>query len=827
MSSNVSVSQAISQGMQLHQAGQLAQAEQLYRQALSVEPDNAHALHLLGTLALQIGQYESAVELIHRAIQIDRSQGAYYANLGEAYRQLEKAPEAIDCYRTAVKLQPNLVHAHVMIGWLLYAQGNLDEAAQSLRDALRLQPEDMTARTRLGQVLQDQQKWTEAETCFRRVLRSESNSPEIHFRLGCALQSQGKSDDAAAAYRSAIAIDPQYSDAHTNLGALLQQAQDHDRAAEHFRAALHSAPDRASAHANLGTIHQAYDQFAEAEACYRMALQRDPQYAPAHRALGSVLLQQGKMDEAVAALDEAIRIEPNSIQNHLHRASALQAIRKFHLARAALEEVLRLDPRNVDAHSNLGVICNELGQRDDAIAHCRRALEIDPQAALPYNTIAVAQMALGRMDDAIASARRSSDLSPAASPHHSNKLYMLNYHPGLVQAEVFAEHRRWAETYADPLTAQAAPHGNDRSPNRRLRIGYVSAHFQQHAVNFFTEPILASHDHQQFEVFCYAHVELPDETTAHLQECVDHWRDIAFLSDEQVSDLVRRDRIDILVDLTGHIGGNRLLLFARKPAPVQVTYIGYQNTTGMQAMDYRLTDAWADPPRTTDAFYTEKLVRQPRAFFCYQPSSDAPPVTALPALKNGYVTFGSFNAFPKITPQVLATWADLLAAVPDSRLVILGNVTPSLIEYLHSTFEQRGVVPRRLTLADRRPRNEYLQLINSVDVALDPFPFNGHTTTCDALWQGVPVVTLAGHNYASRFGSSAHVNLELQGLIAESPEQYVTIAANLARDLDQLQTLRANLRSRMEASPLLDFVGFTRNLEAEYRRMWQQWCASR
>ncbi|MEX2112345.1 MAG: tetratricopeptide repeat protein [Pirellulales bacterium] len=820
------IDQAIAQGMKHHQAGQFADAEKLYRHALAIEPDNAHALHLLGTLALQVGQCETAVELIRQAIRADRSQAAFHANLGEAYRQLKQAPEAIESYRAALKLQPDLVHAHAMIGALEYEQGHLAEAATSLREALRLRPEEATARTRLGHVLHDQQQLPEAELCYRRVLRSEPDLPDVQFSLGCVLQAQGKLDEAVACYQAAIALDPRHADAHTNQGVLLQDQQSHDRAAEHFRAALEAAPQRASAHTNLGTNHQACDRFAEAESCYRAALAIDPNYGPAHCALGSLLLSQGQFDAALASLELATRLEPNSVQNHAQRAAALQAQRKFEQASAALQEVLRLDPTNVEAHANLGVICNERGQRDQAIAHCRRAIEIDPAAALPHNTIAVALMALGQMDEAIGYARRASALSPAASPHHSNLLYMLNYHPGFMPAEVFEEHRRWASTYADPLTAQAAPHANDRSPERRLRIGYVSAHFMEHAVNFFTEPILASHDHEQFEVFCYAHVEQADETTARLRRFADRWRDIAFLGDERASKLVRRDGIDILVDLTGHIGGNRLRLFAHKPAPVQVTYIGYQNTTGMRAIDYRMTDAWADPPGTTDANYTEKLVRLPRSFFCYQPSGDAPAVAPLPALANGHVTFGSFNAFPKITPQVLATWAELLAKMPDSRLVILGNVTPSLVEYLHHTFEQRGVAPRRLTLADRRPRKEYLQLMQTVDIALDPFPFNGHTTTCDALWQGVPVVTLAGATYASRFGSSAHVNLGLRELIADSPQQYVAIATELANDLDRLRLLRASLRERMASSPLLDFAGFTRHLEAAYRTMWRDWCAS-
>jgi predicted O-linked N-acetylglucosamine transferase (SPINDLY family) len=577
---------------------------------------------------------------------------------------------------------------------------------------------------------------------------------------------------------------------------------------------------------NLGANHHALEQFVEAERYYREAVRLDPQCATARNALGSSLLSQGRNEEALAEFRAAMRLDPEDALNHIHASAALQQEGKMDAALASLDEALRLDPNNADAYNNIAMIRNEQGRRDEAEAAARRAIELRPDLTQAHNNLGVAVMALGRMEEAIASTREAARLDPTRSLHHSNLIYMLNYVSKYDAATVFAEHLEWGRRHADPLTAVAAPHALDRSPHRRLKVGYVSGHFMDHAVNFFTEPILASHDHANFEVFCYAHVPRPDDVTARLRPYADHWRDIAYLPDPQAADLIRQDQIDILVDLTGHIGGTRLLIFARKPAPIQVTYIGYQNTTGMRAMDYRLTDAWADPPGTTDAYYTEKLVRLPRAFFCYLPSANAPPVAPLPARSQGHITFGSFNAFPKVTPQVLATWAELLGRVPDSRLVIVADATPSLVEYLNRTWTEHELDPQRVTLADRRPRLDYLRLIDRVDIALDPFPFNGHTTTCDALWQGVPVVTLAGDQYVSRFGSSAHVNLGLEDLIARSPQQYVDVAARLAGDLPRLERLRGSLRDRMAASPLLDFVGFTRNLEAAYRHMWIDWCAA-
>jgi predicted O-linked N-acetylglucosamine transferase (SPINDLY family) len=430
------------------------------------------------------------------------------------------------------------------------------------------------------------------------------------------------------------------------------------------------------------------------------------------------------------------------------------------------------------------------------------------------------------LDEAVAHHRRAIELAPGESKFHSALVYLLNFHPDYDAPAVAAEHRTWAARHADPLTAQFAPHANDRTIDRRLRIGYVSPYFASHAVNVFTEPILTSHDRTEIEVFCYSDVHEGDEATHRLRDSVEHWRETSSLDDQQLSEAVRDDGIDILVDLTGHIGDNRLMVFARKPAPIQVTYIGYQNTTGMVAMDYRLTDVYCDPPGLTEALHTEQLVRLPRTFFCYLPSPDAPEVDSLPALRLSQVTFGAFNNFTKVTPQVLETWAQILGRVPQARLVLLADEGPTLHRHISEIFESQHVGPERFEVVERLPRAEYLARIGRVDIALDPFPFNGHTTTCDCLWQGVPVVTLSGQTYASRFGGSGLMALGLEELIARSVEQYVAIAAGLATDLNRLAELRRTLRERMAASPLLDHRSFTRNLEIEYRRMWATWCNS-
>ncbi len=822
----LSIDETLALGTRHHQAGQFAEAERIYRQILQADPRHPHALNQLGMLALQARQFDSAVQWITQAIRYDRSKASFHANLGEAYRHLKKTSEAIECYRTALRIQGDLASVHMNLGILQYAQGQLSEATASLRTAVKLSPEDAHARTLLGRALHDQKKFSEAEICFRRVLRSSNANPEAHFDLGSVLGSQGKLSEAAACYRAALALQGDYAEAHNNLGTILKDQGSVALAVAHYEAALKAKPDYAPTLANLGAIYVDENALDKAHAAYTAALRADPTLLAARNSLGTVLQRQGKLQEAGDCFQEVIRRDPQFVPAHLNLGNYFKSQGKLASAVACFQDAIRCDPNCFEAYNNIGAALSEQGRRDEAIAYCCRAIELKPDFGIAYSNVGVALQALGRQDEAIKYHRQAVERLPQGAAQHSNLLYALNYHPAYDARTLFAEHRAWGQRHADPLTAQSLPHTNDRTPGRRLRIGYVSPHFMAHAVNFFSEPILASHDHDQFEIFCYSDVDQDDPVTHRLRGYPDHWRETFGLTDQVVSELIRRDQIDILVDLTGHIGGNRMLVFARKPAPVQVTYIGYQNTTGMSAMDYRLTDEYADPLGTTDAFYTEQLVRLPRTFFCYFPASDAPLVAAPPCVDQGYITFGSFNNVAKITPDVLATWARVLSAVPQSRLILLGDMTDSLKRYLADSFAAGSIDPIRLELANRMPRHEYLELIGRVDIALDPFPFNGHTTTCDCLWHGVPVVTLSGETYVSRFGGSGLATLGLADLIARTTDEYVQIAARLAADVRRLEQLRGGLRARMSGSPLLDFQTFTRNLETEYRRMWTRWCAS-
>ena len=679
----------------------------------------------------------------------------------------------------------------------LHTAGKLREAEAMYRQILEADPRHADALHLLGLVAHQSGQHGAAQECISRAISLRGDRPAFHSNLGEVYRALGKLPEAHECYRQALRLNPNFPEAHNNLGNVLQK---------------------------LG-------RSAEAIQAYEQAIQLRPQFAEAHNNLGALLvnlanllMSQGELDQALAFCQRAVAVQPLFALAHFNLGNIYHLQKKSQQAVAAYREALRLEPHHPEAYNNLSAVFNELNRPDSALEICRQGLEIAPCFGPMYANRAIALHSQGRGDEAIHACRQAVALRPDDAAEYSNLLYSLNFHSAYDSPTIFAEHLEWAWRFAEPLTALAAPHANDPTRDRRLRIGYLSPYFRQHAVNYFTEPMIVAHDHELFEIFCYADAQGGDATTDRLKQAADHWREVTYLSDEQIAQQVRADGIDILVDLTGHIGKNRLLVFARKPAPVQVTYIGYQNTTGMTAIDYRLTDALADPPGLTDANYTEKLVRLPRAFFCYRPSEDSPSMTPLPALENGYVTFGSFNKFAKVTPQTIAAWLKILVRVPDSRLLVLAYRGGTLEQRLHRLAAEQGIDPTRIELCEQRPHGEYMRLIQQADIALDPFPFNGHTTTCDSIWVGVPVVALQGDSYVSRFGGSVLANVGLEHLIATSVEGYIETAVKLAQDLKQLAQLRADLRPRMAESALLDFTGFTRHLEHAYRQMWINWC---
>jgi predicted O-linked N-acetylglucosamine transferase (SPINDLY family) len=644
------------------------------------------------------------------------------------------------------------------------------------------------------------------------------------FALALQHHQAGRLHEAERLYRMILAERPEHVDAMQNLGLIAQQAGRKDVAVDLIRRAVALSPNNAEAHSNLGNALKDNGQLDEAIAACRRAIALRPNLPEAHANLGAALAAKGRFDEAIAVCRRAIALRPNMPEAYTNLGVGLAGKGQFDEAIAALRQAIVLMPGLPEARGNLGNALRDKGQLDEAVAAYHHVLSLKPNYAEAHNNLGIALTDLGRIDEAIASYRRALQLKSDYVEAHSNLLLAMLYLSEEEAASTLAEHRAWSAARARPLESKIKNHGNDRSPERRLRIGYVSADFHQHPVRHFLQPLLEHHDRANFEIYCYCNSRRADNVTAHFKHSCNVWRDIVDLPDEEVAAQVRSDAIDVLVDLSGHTGGNRLCVFARRPAPVQTTYLGYANTTGMTAIDYRLTDALADPPGMTDALNVEKLWRLPGCAWCYHPSEDAPEIQPR---GNGPITFGCFNAYAKINARMVDLWAQLLKRAPGSRLLLksTGAGQASSRRRLTDQFAQCGISSDRIEMRGQIAGSRaHLELYGQVDVALDTYPYHGTTTTCESLWMGVPVVSLSGRTHISRVGVSLLTYAGLPELIAQTPEEYVRLAAALAGDLPRLAELRRTLRPRMQASALLDAPRFALDVEAAYRQMWRAWC---
>ena len=723
--SSVTIDELLERGIERHRAGDLTEAEEIYRQILSTQPNHAGALHALGVLTCQAGQLQEALALINRLIQIKPHSAEAYNNLGVALKGLKRFDEAIRAFTEALKLKPDYAEAHDNLGAALFEKGELDQAIASFNRAIQLTPG------------------------FAKAV----------YNLGISFEKQGRLDEAVIALCKAVGLTPDYADAHNSLGNVLRAKGKLNDAALAYSNAIRFKPGSAEAYSNLGIVFEEQGRFEDAAAMYSEAIKLKPDFAEAHNNLGNALDKVGKLEESLAAYAVAVKLNPD-----------------FALAQ-----------------NNLGCAFNTRGHVEESLACYRRAIAADP----------------GMMSA------------------HSNYLYAMHFHPDWTADAIYEEHRGWDLKHAAPLKKFQLPHINDRAPDRKLRIGYISPDFKEHPVGRFFLPLMLAHDPRQFEITCYSAVLMPDNLTWQLRDRAARWREITRMPDAQVASLIRADQIDILIDLAGHTAGNRLAVFAYKPAPVQVTWLGYPDTTGLSCIDYRLTDIHADPPGITERFHSEQLIRLPETFLCFRPDDQTIGIAPTPALERGQITFGSFNILPKINGALVELWSQILQQTPGSRMLIKSRylADASAQRHLSDLFSAFGIQADRLEF--RRAISSYsdhLRQYDHVDIALDTYPYHGTTTTCEALWMGVPVVTRVGDRHQCRVGSSLLNNVGLPQLAAHSHQEYVRIAVGLANDLPRLSVLRQGLRDQMRQSPLMDAARFSRNVEKAYRQMWRQWC---
>lgn len=790
--------------------------------------NSAAGFAALASAALQGGNREMAVEYAQRAVRADRGRDQHFHLLGRALRAAGRPVEAADAYRKAIRLRPRAAEHYVGLGIALRAAKRADEALAAYRRAADLAPGMAEAHHNIGNLLLARGEVDQAEACYRLAIQLNPQLVEARYELGNIAAARG--DDAAARtnYEAAVDQRPDYEAAWRALGELRQRVGDAAAALEALAAAALAEPGRAETHFRIARLMQQRGDRDGAIDALRRGLALAPDQPEALTNLGNLLRTAAHHAEARACLERAVSLRPDLPDAWFTLGVVLHDLVEWGAAAECYGKAIDLRPDMAVAHVNLGILHQRNGRIEAGLASTRRALELDPAQYKACNNMGSLYLGRADIEAAMLWQRRALEIMPDYYEAQGNLCMTSNYADGLGPAEVLAIHRAYGRSPA--IAVLPAPtFRNEPDPARRLRIGFVSPDLRRHSVAYFLEALLEHRDREAVECFAYHNHAGGDEVTERLRGHCDAFLPCFGLDDDALARRIQDDGIDILLDLAGHTDGGRLPVFARRPAPVQATWMGYVATTGLDAIGYRITDARVDPPGYEE-FAVEKPLRLPDTYLCYRPDPAAPAVGPLPAGADGAITFGSFNNLAKISPATVALWAKVLHAVPASRLRLKTRnlADPELRRMMTERFAAHGIGHERLDLLDWEPGVEgHLGAYSRIDIGLDTGPFNGVTTTCEALWMGVPVVSRVGVTQIARQGLSLLSAIGLGQLAQDSDEGFVQACVALAADRVALAAMRAGLRPRMRASPLLDGAGFARQMEAAWRAMWRDWCASR
>lgn len=741
--------------------------------------------------------------------------------LGAIYGSSGKLKESLQAKKQSVHLSFHDPEAHCNLGSAFKALGHLTEAERSYRDAIRLKPDYAQAHSNLGLTLNDLGRLSEAERSYREAIRIKPELTEAHFNLGVTLSDLGRLSEAEASYREAIRTKPDYAKAHYILGLTLANLERLSESETSYREALRLKPDYAEAHSDLGVTLNKLGRFIEAEASYREAIHLKPDYAEAHSNLGVTLNDLGRLSEAEASYREALRLKPDFAQAQSNLGVTLNNLGRSIEAEKCYREALRHKPDYAEAHNNLGLTFNDLGRLIEAEMSYREAIRLNPNYAHAYSNLGITLNELGRLIEAEASYREAIRLKPDYAKAHSNLLLSQNYMESLAREATVIE----AKDYGVMVSSKATPkfscwHIDSRES--RLRVGFVSGDFKNHPVGYFIEGLLKYLDQKNFEIYAFTTTPKEDELTRRIKLHVNHLISVYEKNDQDAAKLIHQHGIHILIDLSGHTALNRLPIFSYKPAPVQISWLGYFATTGLPEMDYILGDPIVTPERDAN-YFSESIWQMPETYLCFTPPIEDISVGQLPALINRYITFGCFNNLTKMSTAVIALWSRVLHSLPTAKLFLKTKQLsePIRVNEVIEKFASFNIPVERLILEGPSTREALLTAYNKVDIALDPFPYPGGTTTAEALWMGVPVLTLKGNRFLSRVGETIAHNAESSEWIAADHDDYLEKAVAYATDLEKLSKLRQNLRAKVLQSPLFDSERFAKNFENALIQMWE------
>jgi predicted O-linked N-acetylglucosamine transferase (SPINDLY family) len=839
--------------------GRLGEARQGYAKAVSLKPDYGAAHCNLGNVLWRLGQREEALGAYRQALAAAPDMIEAELAVAMLLQDLGRLQESSVSYARVIQNRPHFARAHRGQGMALAGLGRFGPAADSFRTALSLEPGNAETLASLGHCYAQLGRMADAEDSFRHALAVQPDAT-AHYNLAVILQRSGKAEEAIESYRSALVLDAAFVDAIVNLGALLDLQGNTKEAIDHHQRALSLAPGNPVVHYGLGNALMKAARRDEALASYQRALELDPDFPEALLGIGNVLRDRGDLEEAASRYRQSARARADFAEAHFNLANTLRDLGRLEEAKASYGDAIRARPGYAAAHHNLGNVLKDMRAYEDACASYLRAVELSPTLAGAWTGLGTAQAclarfdlaveshrcaigtdpvlpeahanladayyALGLLDESIASYRKALELNPALAQSYTGLFFSLCHHEGTTSRELFNEHRRFGLQF-ETEAGDMREHVNARDPARVLRIGFVSADLRDHAVATFLEPVLPHlAGNRALSLHAYYNYAVDDAVTARLRRHFAQWSRVRALSDDALCDRIRADGIDILVDLSGHSAGNRLTAFARKPAPIQASWLGYPATTGLAAMDYYLCTRHFLPPDEFADQFTERLVLLP-ASAPFALDASCPEVRALPALANGYLTFGSFNRISKLREPVIELWCGVFKALPSSRL-LLGSMPPAgQYQSLLDTLDRHGMEQARLRIEPRRSIADYLALHNEVDLCLDTFPYAGGTTTAHALQMGVPTVTLAGSTPASRQGAAMLGSVGLEQFVAHDADEFRRITARWGTRTDELAAVRAGLRKQCEQSLMHRADVIAASLAIAFRRMWELYCLDR
>lgn len=726
-------------------------------------------------------------------------------------------------YVLIVQQQSDHADAWHGLGVIALQVGDPASAADCIGRAIDLESGNFGFYINHGSALQALQQPQAALQSYDRAIALRSDIADAHYNRGVVLHTLGRLKEAVASFDRALALTAEHPEAWFNRGVVLQALQQPQQAVHCYDQAIALRADFAQAYCNRGAAFLEMQQWPAALTSLEQAIACRTDYADAYGMRGEVLRQLQQPDAALASLDQAIALQPELALAHAYRGDVLRNLHQYAEAVASYDRAIGLQANMAPAWQNRGIALDALGDQVGAEQSFVRALAIDPQLSESHHSLAFLKQVAGDTSAAIDSYRRALACAPGRDDSHTGLLYCLSSEDKVDPRALFAEYQRFGEQFEGILRATWPVHANLKDPERHLHVGFVSGDFFNHAAATFIEPMLqALSQSGRFTLHGYYNHTVHDAVTQRIRRCCAHWHEVAGLSHTALAQTIRDDGIDILIDLSGHTARHRLCTFAHKPAPLQVTWIGFPGTSGLQAMDYHFTDRYFLPPGDFDAQFTEKLVYLPSAV-CFQPSADAPPVNTLPALGRGHLTFGSFNRRNKMNPSVIALWARVLQALPTADMV-LGGMEGDQQADLAQCFAREGIAPQRLRFFPKSDMASYLGLHHQVDLCLDTFPYTGLTTTMHALWMGVPTLSLSGSTPISRQSSLVTGQLGLPDLVARDASHFVKLAQYWAAHPEALATIRASLRTRLSATPLGQPALLVQGLEHALRQMWVRWC---